>query len=272
MSGFTRHLCLLLSLGFASHALGGEPVAVAHRGLFKHAPENTLAAFNPCLELRFGFELDVRRSRDGQLVCLHDSTLDRTTNAMGNVADKTLSQLKGLDAGGWFHPQFTGETIPTVAEVLKQAANHRAGPKLIALDIKIDDNELAGDLAEAVASAELLDRVVCIGLTITDADLRKRFREANPKLPLAVLAQTANDLEAAIADGQSDWVYVRFLPNAEQAASVHRAGKKLFAAGPLYAGVEKANWQQAAKVGIDAVLTDYPLEFRQAVGTTERTP
>ena len=54
---------------------------VGHRGLLRESPENTLATFRDCLELRIGFELDVRRSRDGHLVCIHDDTLDRTTHA-----------------------------------------------------------------------------------------------------------------------------------------------------------------------------------------------
>src|SRR2546426_3765520 len=61
------------------------PLLVAHRGLLKHAPENTLASFAACLELRLGFELDIRRTKDGHLVCLHDDDVRRTTNGTGKV-------------------------------------------------------------------------------------------------------------------------------------------------------------------------------------------
>ncbi len=82
---------------------------VAHRGLLRHAPENTLANFRACLELRLGFEFDVQRTRDGQLVCIHDETADRTTNGTGTVSEMTLEQIRRLDAGKWFDPKFAGK-------------------------------------------------------------------------------------------------------------------------------------------------------------------
>jgi glycerophosphoryl diester phosphodiesterase len=63
-------------------------------------------------------EVDVRTTNDGQLIILHDATLDRTTNGKGPVVDKTLADLKQLDAGGWFDEKYKGERIPTLREVL----------------------------------------------------------------------------------------------------------------------------------------------------------
>src|SRR4051794_20980331 len=97
-------------------AVAGEPASprlIAHRGLLRHAPENTLAAYGACLDLRLGFELDVRRSKDGHLVIVHDADLKRTTDGKGRVADHTLAELKKLDAGRWFDTSFTGERVPT---------------------------------------------------------------------------------------------------------------------------------------------------------------
>src|SRR5262245_19242383 len=98
--------------------LAAEPCPVGHRGLILDAPENTLAGFAACLELRLGFELDVRRTRDGHLVCLHDPTLDRTTDGTGPVAGRTLAELEQLDAGKRFHPAFAGQRVPTLDAVL----------------------------------------------------------------------------------------------------------------------------------------------------------
>ena len=84
---------LLVALFLAPLTQAGEKLAlphiVGHRGLIHHAPENTLAGFAACLELRLGFELDVRRSKDGQLVCVHDETVDRTSNGKGKVGIAT---------------------------------------------------------------------------------------------------------------------------------------------------------------------------------------
>jgi glycerophosphoryl diester phosphodiesterase len=93
-----------------------RPLIVAHRGLLQHAPENTLANFRACLELRLGLEFDVQRTKDGHLVCIHDDTVNRTTNGTGNVADLTLDEIRRLDAGSWFDPTFAGEKVPTIEE------------------------------------------------------------------------------------------------------------------------------------------------------------
>ena len=71
-----------------------QALIVAHRGLLRHAPENTLANFRACLELRLGFEFDVSQTKDGHLVCIHDDTVDRTTNGTGKVADLTLEEIR----------------------------------------------------------------------------------------------------------------------------------------------------------------------------------
>jgi len=95
------------------------PLVIAHRGASKLAPENTMASFRKALELGAGgIELDVHLSRDGHLVVIHDEQLGRTSNGNGFVKDKTLDELKSLDFGSWFSPEFSDERIPTLHEVL----------------------------------------------------------------------------------------------------------------------------------------------------------
>lgn len=241
------------------------PIPVAHRGLFHHAPENTRPAFAACAHLRIGFEVDVRRTSDGHLVCVHDDTLTRTTGRNAAVSELTLAQIQQLDAGVWFDPVFRGEPVPTLDEVLADAHRHSPGSPLIALDVKADDARFARDLVEVVARHHMQPRVVCIGLTISDPDLRKRLAQADPKLPLAVLAQTPAELPIAVKDPHARWVYVRFVPTAAHIASVQAAGKRVFAVGTPFAGREPDNWRAAAKAGADAILTDYPLDLRQTV-------
>ncbi|MNC12257.1 Glycerophosphoryl diester phosphodiesterase [compost metagenome] len=91
----------------------------AHRGASAVCPENTMAAFRKSLELgATGIETDVQMSSDGGLVLIHDESLKRTAGADGYVKDKTLSQLLELDAGSWFGPEFKGERLPTLEELL----------------------------------------------------------------------------------------------------------------------------------------------------------
>src|SRR5262249_30389187 len=139
------------------------PRLVAHRGLFRHAPENTLAAFAACLELRLGFELDVRRSKDGVLVVLHDATLNRATSGMGEVGAPTLAELKKLDAGRWFDPAFAGARIPTLDEVFALLKARRHADTLVAIDLKIDDGKVEADVVRLARKHGVLSRLLVIG-------------------------------------------------------------------------------------------------------------
>jgi glycerophosphoryl diester phosphodiesterase len=113
----------------------GEVDVVAHRGSSGAAPENTLAAVELALAHRADVvENDIQRTKDGELVVMHDLTLARTTDveevfpdrAPWNVADFTLAEIKQLDAGSWFSPEFAGERVPTLAEWVR-AVGRRAG-------------------------------------------------------------------------------------------------------------------------------------------------
>jgi glycerophosphoryl diester phosphodiesterase len=96
-----------------------QPELTAHRGNSGLAPENTLAAFGKALETAAQWiELDAHRSADGEVVVMHDATVGRTTNGHGAIAELTLAELKKLDAGSWFGPEFVGEPVPTLAEVV----------------------------------------------------------------------------------------------------------------------------------------------------------
>jgi glycerophosphoryl diester phosphodiesterase len=96
---------------------------LAHRGANRVAPENTIAAFRKAVELGAdGFELDLQLSKDNVPVIIHDEKLERTTGAPGLVKDLTLAELKSLDAGSWFGPEFSGEKIPTLNELFDEFA------------------------------------------------------------------------------------------------------------------------------------------------------
>ena len=93
---------------------------IGHRGTTIFAPENTLPAFEKAIELGFEYvEIDVRYTRDGVPVLLHDAELDRTTNGTGWVGELTLDEIKQFDAGSWFSDDFAGTRVPTLEEALK---------------------------------------------------------------------------------------------------------------------------------------------------------
>ena len=121
-----------------------RPLNVGHRGASAAAPQNTLAAFRKAIELGAdGVELDAQLSADGIVVVIHDFVVDTTTDGTGRVADKTLAELKALDAGGKFSPQFAGERIPTLAEVFEAVQT-----KLL-INIELKDFDSFGGKLEA---------------------------------------------------------------------------------------------------------------------------
>ncbi|MGE0756885.1 MAG: glycerophosphodiester phosphodiesterase [Pirellulaceae bacterium] len=244
-------------------AVGEErtaPLIVAHRGMLQHGPENTLANFRACLELRLGFEFDVQRTREGQLVCIHDDTINRTTNGMGNVADLTMDEIRRFDAGSWFDPAFAGEKVPTVDEVLMLVAEHRQKNVLIAVDLKAVDVE--ADVVRMAEKHKILHRLLFIGRTITEPKVRERIKAASTEAQTASVANSFDEFSQALAAPHTDCVYFRYLPPKEQMAAVRSAGKRSFIAGTPVSGNVPDNWRQAFEVGIDGILTDFPLELR----------
>lgn len=97
-----------------------RPYVVAHRGISGKAPENTLASFalaceTPGIDM---IELDVRLSKENEVMVLHDRTLQRTSTGNGAARIYTVAEMKEFDAGSWFDPVFSTERIPTLREVL----------------------------------------------------------------------------------------------------------------------------------------------------------
>ncbi|NBM18282.1 glycerophosphodiester phosphodiesterase family protein [Streptomyces sp. GC420] len=124
--------------GAAGHAgrsaQDGAPTVVAHRGASAYAPENTLAAVDAAARLGIRWvENDVQRTKDGELVVMHDPTLERTTNveqvfpdrAPWKVADFTAAEIARLDAGSWFGEEYAGQRVPTLRQYLHRVSVRR---------------------------------------------------------------------------------------------------------------------------------------------------
>ena len=135
-----------------------QPIIIGHRGASALAPENTLAAVRHAVESGAqAVEVDVLISHDGKPVCIHDATLQRTTNGSGWVADLTVRELKDLDAGSWFSDEFKGERIPTLDQVLVAVhAPTRVNVHLRAHENESDRCEVA--VVDAILAANAVSR------------------------------------------------------------------------------------------------------------------
>ena len=129
---------------------------IAHRGASSYAPENTFAAYDKALAMGVDHvELDVHYTSDGQIVVIHDDRVDRTTNGSGPVSDHTLAQLRSLDAGSWFGPEYTGERIRSLGEVLERYKDRL----YIHLEVKARAEGLASRAADTVRGYGMADSV-----------------------------------------------------------------------------------------------------------------
>ena len=179
------------------------PVAViAHRGLARGMPENTLAALRNSIDRGVEIvEIDLRLTRDGQLVVIHDALLNRTTNCAGPVQSRTFAQVRRCDAGWPTHP---GERVPSFAEALALA---KAGSVRVLADVKDDD---ALDPVLAVIREQRAEDLVILGLRRTVHVARARRTVPG----VTILANMRSPMDAAAfakAGAQiiriwSDWV------------------------------------------------------------------
>ena len=164
----------------------------AHRGDKQVAPENTIAAFKSAVKKGAQqIEFDVAITKDGQLVIMHDYTVDRTTNGTGKVSDLTFDYIRGLDAGSWFDPKFKGAQVPTLREALA------AIPKHILCNVHLKGGaELAQKSAQVIADLKRLDTAfLACGLDSIDA-----ARKVVPKIKTCNMTRQAGDRPAYIRD------------------------------------------------------------------------
>jgi glycerophosphoryl diester phosphodiesterase len=140
----------------------GKVLVIGHRGALGYAPENTMASFEKGLECGADLlEFDIRMSRDGALIVMHDASVSRTTDGHGRIEDMTLAEIKKLDAGSWFGSQYRGERVPTLIEVLDWAK----GRVSLVIEIKRDPQSIPGieqKLIEALNDRSMIDEVIAI--------------------------------------------------------------------------------------------------------------
>jgi glycerophosphoryl diester phosphodiesterase len=160
------------------------PLIIAHRGDSDRCPENTMAAFACALESGADLvEFDVQLSRDGEVIVIHDPTVDRTTNGSGRVADLTLAEIRKLSAG---YPQrfgdaFAGERVPTLAEALGMLRDRARAMVEIKPDAVTDDSE-SGIEARTIAEVRKAGMEKDVALLSFDHRALLRCRELAPEI------------------------------------------------------------------------------------------
>ena len=139
------------SLPYGLEHAAAPPWILGHRGTPLEAPENTLASLRRALDIGLdGFEYDVRACASGEAVLIHDERLERTTDGTGTVLSKSLPELFGIDAGGWFARRFVGEPLPLLDEALELKGDEGREPPLHMIEIK--ERGLVSEVAQKTSS------------------------------------------------------------------------------------------------------------------------
>jgi glycerophosphoryl diester phosphodiesterase len=268
---------LLFALGLvapatASAAPGPDVDVVAHRGSSGAAPENTLAAVELALDQKADVvENDIQRTADGALVIMHDTTLARTTDveqvfpdrAPWNVRDFTLAEIKRLDAGSWFAPEFTGERVPTLEEWV-DAVGRQAGMLLEAKAPELYpgiETDIDKELRSLPVFTQALRADEVVVQSFNHAWLRG-YKDLAPDVPVGLLFAGGPPSEAQLADAAT-W--------ADQANPALGDMTEATVDQIHGYGLETHVWtvnggqdmRRAISWGVDGVITNYPQVLRE---------
>ena len=178
---------------------------IGHRGAASLAPENTFAGFGLALQLGVDvIETDVQRTKDGKLVLFHDARIERTTNGRGWLRRMAWEELRGLDAGSWFHRWYTGERIPLLTDFLQ-----RYGSK-IPIELEVKQPGIEQEVVAAVIQHDLLERIT---FTSFDFSTASHTKDLAPQANVGFL--TSNISEKTITRMRNAGI-TQFCPKAQK--------------------------------------------------------
>ncbi len=232
-----------------------RPLVCAHRGRSGVAPENTMAAFEAAIEVGADFlELDVRRTADGEIVCIHDAKVDRTADGAGAVAEMTLDAIRALDAGSWKDAEYAGERIPILSEVLARIA-----PRLV-VDIEIKDRGIADQVVEIIRAADAVRRVTVV--SFEPGDLRAA-KDAEPGLACGLItmgpaAETPEEMGALISSVLECGANFVSCVHQKTTEALVRECRLAGLAIMAWTGDEPEDIRRMIDLQVDAVVSNYP--------------
>lgn len=232
----------------------------AHRGNVTDFPENTLPAIQAAVTLTADqIEFDVHMTKDGQLVIIHDSTVDRTTDGSGSIADMTFEEVRALDAGSWFDASFAGTQIPTLKEVLEII------PETILCNVHLKN---APGVAKAAATLiKDMGRLSHCFLACTVSQM-KEARAVAPEIMICNMDRQGGDRKAYINLTIEEGCQYIQLTRTQGTDGLKDDVKRLHDAGV------RVNWFSAeeeplmtllADAGVDYILTDRLVLLQQVL-------
>ncbi|HMV44251.1 MAG TPA: glycerophosphodiester phosphodiesterase family protein [Leptospiraceae bacterium] len=243
-------------------------LVIGHRGTGDNsiAPENTLSSFRFAAKNKSAFELDTMFAKSGELVVIHDSDVDRTTNGKGMVDSLTLTELKQLDASKLSNPKFKGEKIPTLEEVL----NEFGGKTLVDIEIKAqapkeEAQRIGAAVAKLVGSKKLEKQVF---VTSFNPYVLETIKHTNPEILRGQLYSNFDDvkelswivkvvLRNLLLNGKAEPDILaprEDMVNSDYIEKYHGLGYKIFP----WTVNDPVKMEKLIKLGVDGLITDRP--------------
>ena len=236
-----------------------RPLVIAHRGASAEAPENTIAAFELAVEHGAdGIEFEVQLTGDEQPVVIHDFTLDRTTDGIGYVRDRTVRELKRLDVGKWRGSRFQGQRIQTLQEVLERFRDRTR----FWIEVKADSDQTQGIEDKVVSMIEVYDVLDRVLVLSPDRRMLGRIGRLNSEIRVGVLTREPTDALRPL-----DPTIHAVCPPV-QALSRQALDDIRHAALDCYVWTvnEPAQMDRLVEWGVDGVITDVPRILRTKLG------
>lgn len=225
-------------------------VVMGHRGAKGLAPENTVSSFRAGLKHTNYFELDTFKCGSGELIVLHDETLDRTTNGSGFAAKKPWAELENLDAGSHFQSEFSNERIPLLESLLMEF------PSSVVWDIELkvshsdsERNELASAILDLLKKLNKEDQVF---VSSFDPLVLGEIKARNPKILRGLLLEKGiGDFERLTTEPDI------LLPHFESCTEAFMEKAKGTPVIP-YTANEPKDWKRLMQIGVRGIITDFP--------------
>jgi len=228
---------------------------VAHRGAAGKAPENTLASMRMAIEDGADWlEIDVQESADGEVLVIHDSDFMKLSSVDMKVWDGSLAEIREIDVGSWFDPQFSDERVPTLTELLELAR----GKARVVIELKYygHDQQLEQRVIDIVEQLDMVNDVAIMSLKYEGI---QKVRALRPDWPIGLLSATAiGNLASldvdflAVATGLATPGFVR--RSQEQ-------GKQVF----VWTVNDTVSLSRMMSLGVDGIITDEPALAREVI-------
>ena len=235
------------------------PFVIAHRGFSERYPENTLEAVKGALEAGAdGVEIDARISTDGVVYCLHDDTLDRTTNGTGRARLKTIAELRELDAGSKFNPKFAGAKIALFEDVVKVVKEKDA---TVLVDLK-ETAAVDGICDILIKHKATRNALLDTGSPAVAKKYRSRIPDANVICITGVPGARKNDFARNLKANGFDALFAQFQsPFLLNLTDVRLQGLSIF----FWTINNPRDVVNAWKMGADGIITDRPTMVRETL-------